>query len=294
LAKEHDTLATRLSLILTKLNNGERFTIEELSEEFNVGKRTLQRDIKERLSYLPIKKDGTYYFLEEYYLGKLNFNDIKNFAALSGIKHLFPSLEENFLKSVLDDVVKSAYLIKGHNYIDTSSMKELFKTLEAAILGRKQVNFTYKAKQRTVEPYKLLNNKGIWYLAGVEDGKLKTFSLIKISKCDISDVSFGYKDEIIQTLEKEDNIWFSSEQFEVILKIDKEVAGYFQRRKIIPNQLIVKELEDGGVLVSTMVGHFNQILPIVRYWIPNVTIVSPEGLQGQLEDGLREYLKGKY
>ena len=52
----HDTIATRLSLILTKLNNGERFTAQELSEEFNVNLRTIQRDLNERLSALPIKK----------------------------------------------------------------------------------------------------------------------------------------------------------------------------------------------------------------------------------------------
>ena len=61
-------------------------------EEFNVTKRTIQRDILERLSYLPIKRDNNFYYLEEYYLGKLNFEDIKNFAILSGIKELYPSL----------------------------------------------------------------------------------------------------------------------------------------------------------------------------------------------------------
>ena len=37
MTKSHDTIATRLALILTKLNNGERFTIEELADEFNIG-----------------------------------------------------------------------------------------------------------------------------------------------------------------------------------------------------------------------------------------------------------------
>lgn len=57
MATKHDTIATRLALILTKLNNGERFTIEELADEFNVNVRTIQRDLNERLSYIPIIKD---------------------------------------------------------------------------------------------------------------------------------------------------------------------------------------------------------------------------------------------
>ena len=78
MTKSHDTIATRLALILTKLNNGERFTIEELSDEFNVNVRTIQRDLNERLSYIPIVKEQGYYFMDSYTLGKLNFEDIKS------------------------------------------------------------------------------------------------------------------------------------------------------------------------------------------------------------------------
>jgi predicted DNA-binding transcriptional regulator YafY len=109
----HDTLSIRLSLILTKLNSGERFTIQELSEEFNVTKRTIQRDMNERFSYLPLKKENGYYFLEEYCLGKLNFEDIKNFATLSGIKNLYPNLTDNFIVDLLNSKINQTYLIKA-------------------------------------------------------------------------------------------------------------------------------------------------------------------------------------
>lgn len=287
---KHDKLATRLGLILTKLNNGETLSIKELAEEFGVTVRTVERDISERLSYLPLRKEGTSYSLEEFYLGKLGFKDIQNFAAISGIKELFPSLEESFLKNVLDGVVNSAYLIKGHNYTDTSEMGDEFKLFEKAINENLIIGFEYTAKQRRVEPYKLLNNKGIWYLVGIEDETLKTFSLTKIVKLVLTDEKYIYDGEIVNRLKSEDNIWFSDEQFEVVLKVDKSVASYFTRRNIIPNQVIVKNLEDGGVIVSTKVGHVNQILPIVRYWIPNIRVVSPESLQVKLESNLQEYI----
>ena len=57
--------------------------------------------------------------------------------------------------------------------------------------------------------------------------------------------------------------------------------------------MIEKELEDGGLIVSAMVGHLNQVLPIVRYWIPHIRIISPEGLQAEMESELAEYLKRK-
>ena len=290
MANKHDKLATRLGLILTKLNNGEKLHTKELAEEFGVTVRTVERDILERLSYLPLKKEGTSYYIDPFYLGKLSFSDIQNFAALSGIKELFPSMQEEFLKNILDGVVNSAYLIKGHNYTNTSKMGKEFKLFEEAINNKFVVGFEYSAKQRRVKPYKLLNNKGIWYLAGVEDGKLKTFLLTKIVNPKLTDETYTHDSEIVNRLNSEDNIWFSDKQFEVVLKVDKSVASYFTRRDIIPNQTIVKNLEDGGVIVSAKVGHVNQILPIVRYWIPNVRVVSPESLQVELEDELREYL----
>ena len=76
-----------------------------------------------------------------------------------------------------------------------------------------------------------------------------------------------------------------------ILKVSGEVAGYFQRRKLIANQKIEKDLEDGGLIISAKVGHANQVLPIVRYWIPHIQIISPEGLQAELNSALREYLQ---
>ena len=72
---EHDKLATRLSLIIYKLNQGERLTIESLANEFGVSKRTIERDIA-RFSYFDIKKEGKEFFLDEFAVGKLNFDDI--------------------------------------------------------------------------------------------------------------------------------------------------------------------------------------------------------------------------
>lgn len=77
---------------------------------------------------------------------------------------------------------------------------------------------------------------------------------------------------------------------EVVLKAEKEVADYFKRRNILPNQVLVKELEDGGVLVSTKVAFDEEILKLIRYWIPHVSVVSPVRLQRELENGLRGYL----
>lgn len=289
--KNHDKIATRLAQILNKLNSGERLDVEELVEEFGVTKRTIQRDLNERLSYLPLKKENNLYYLEEYYLGKLNFDDMQNFAALSGVKELFPTLQENFIKDILDSTVSKAYLIKGHNYEDMSSKTKEFKLTENAILNHTLVEFIYKDKPRRVKPYKLINSKGIWYLAGVEADILKTFSFAKIKKLVTIEIVFDVDENVVDTIKDDDNIWFSSKQIEVVLQVESEVTGYFSRRDILPNQMIVKHLADGGLLVSTKVAFEEEILKLVRYWIPHVRIISPTYLQEKLEEGLQSYLK---
>ena len=39
-----------------------------------------------------------------------------------------------------------------------------------------------------------------------------------------------------------------------------------------------------------MIAHPNQILPIVRYWIPYVRVVRPDGLQAELDAQLKAYV----
>ena len=204
---------------------------------------------------------------------------------------MYPSLQEDFLKNILDDTISKAYIIKGHNYEDVSDKTDEFKLVEESILSKTFINFTYNDKSRIVKPYKLLNTKGIWYLIATQDDEIKTFSFKKITKLEKTAQTFQIEQSIIDKINNDDNVWFSNSEIEVVLKIRKEVANYFLRRKIIPNQIVLKELDDKGLLVSCKVSFDEEILKIVRYWIPNVEIISPDYLKEKLENGLKEYLK---
>lgn len=155
--KSYDKLAHRLALILTKLNSGERFTAKELVDEFGVNLRTIQRDLNERFASLPIKKEGDYYRMEAYALGKLSFEDIKNFAALSGIRGLFPSLGDSFITEMLNNRLNPVYLIKGQGFEDLGNKAKEFEMLSSAIVNNRKVSLHYKDKIRTLNPYKLVS-----------------------------------------------------------------------------------------------------------------------------------------
>ena len=68
------------------------------------------------------------------------------------------------------------------------------------------------------------------------------------------------------------------------------MADYFKRRQLIPNQQIERELPGGDILVSATVAQADEVLPIVRYWIPHVRIQEPVEFQQQLDASLAGYL----
>ena len=188
----HDLLAQRLTQILIKLNQGEALAPAALAQEFGVNLRTIQRDLGERLGFLPLEKTDGAYRLHPSALGKLNLQDLRRFASLAGVLGLFPDLSLDFLRELFDQRIESAWLVKGPEFEDHSGQHPLFKQLEAAIVQRQPVSFVYTKTQlqdaapqaaknyEPVRPYKLVNHGGIWYLAAEHESKLKAFALGKI------------------------------------------------------------------------------------------------------------------
>ena len=287
---EHDKTAVRLTEILKMFNEGEKLDPKELALKFNVTVRTIQRDLLERFAYLPLRKDGNLFYLESFYLGKLNLKDVERFACLSGIKALFPKLKDDFLRELFDSRISQAYLVKGHHYEDLSKKSHEFKQLEQAILQHRIIQFEYKDKIYRAESYKLVNHKAIWYLAAKVENVLKAFCFTQMKGIVIECDTFKPDAVTHQIIEQEDSIWFAENKREVVLKIDSSVAQYFKRRDLLPNQQIDKTLEDGSLIVSSRIAHNHQILPLIRYWLPHVQVISPNELRHTLFQGLRDYL----
>lgn len=294
----HDKLVVRLAQILIKFNRGETLDPVDLATEFDVNIRTIQRDLNERFAYLPVNKIDGKYSLEQSFLGKLSTRDIERFAQLAGIHGLFPTLSDGFLREIFDSQAEKFFLVKGHNYENLDGKESDFRILEEAIIKRTKISFRYHKQNelkfyRDIAPYRLINNKGVWYLAGLDGEKLKTFSFKLLEAPISSEETFELNADILELLDTDDSVWIGAEKQEVILKISSTIAEYFKRRKLIANQVIEIQLKNGDIIVSTKIAHPNQIIPIVRYWIPHIRIISPERMQIELEADLNRYLATK-
>lgn len=290
----HDLLAWRLTAILQKLNEGARLNVDELAAEFSVHRRTIQRDLLERFAFLPLEKVDGLFALDPAYLGRLTFRDVERFARLAGLSGLFPVLDAQFFRDLFDSRLQDTLDVQGPSYEDLRCRQDDFRRLQHAIGERRLVRFSYlkNEKPRGVEvaPYRLINHNGVWYLAATDNGQPKAYSFSKIRALEVLEGTYKPDAAIRAMLDAEDSVWLNEKKTEVVLTVAPQVAVYFQRRKLIAQQVIEKELEDGGLIVSGKFAHPNQILPIVRYWIPNLRIVSPESWQTELDESLHNYL----
>lgn len=294
-ASTHERLAERLASILTKLNIGHQLSVQELAREFQVSTRTIERDFDRLNSYLPLIQDAQTkkFYLESSYLGRFKLRDIKNFAQLSGINDLYPSLDISFLRELFDNRASLVFSAKGYNFEDATQYAEHFKTLTGSIQKRQQIALFYRGQIRVVKPYRLIHHMGNWYLAAVRKQKLRVYRLGRIEKiiCSRRLSQFEHNQAVLQQLKDEDGIWFQHEKQEVILSVHPDVAIYFKQRRIFPEQAILNESETGELVISCQIRHQKQLNPLVRYWIPYLKILEPAHLQQELDDGLQGYLK---
>lgn len=289
------TVANRITKLLCLLNDGQSLNLNALACEYGVSKRTLQRDLsnlREVLPMLDLNQHGEY-TLPQQKFGQLNLNDIRHFAMLMGVKDIFPNMDRHFLRHILDKNAIEVFETKGQFNEDVSQYGNLFEELRHAILNKYRVTIYYKGKYRLVDPYKLIHHRNCWYLAAVNDGLLKAYRLSFLSFLTVHDNQpcFECEEKFIEQLKNEQSIWFGEDKKEAVLQIHSDVADHFQKRTLLPDQQILKVLDDGSLLVSCRYVSDVQILSLIRYWIPHIRVVSPITLQNELINSLNHYLK---
>ena len=113
---------------------------------------------------------------------------------------------------------------------------------------------------------------------------------ILIKRIKIKGDTFTANVEFLKRIEKNDTNWFSDVKFKVTLEIKNEAMEYFKRKEFLPNYEVVQEEED-KIIISTEVAYDDEILRVVKYWLPFIKIVEPLNLRDKFENLLRGYLK---
>jgi len=286
-----EKLARRLSHILALLHQGDAIDKHELAQIFGVDVRTIERDLGERLvGFVERNGDGLWQ-LAKSARSTIPAMHLHGYAQLIGTANVFPDTSLSYLLSQLETPEPQRTLrVQSMPHEDLRELSPHFARLQAAIEQHCECSFIYKAKPRHAQPYRLIHKNGVWYLAAEEAGRLKNFSIALIADLQVHEARrFTPKLAHQRYIDSKDDIWFTEDSTEVLLRVAPSIAHYFTRRALLPQQQQRLD-EDGSLLVTSQINHINQLLPVVRYWLPHIRIIRPVKWQQDLEVQLRDYL----
>ena len=296
---DYDTKLFRRTQIIAKLYNGAKLTHKELAEEFNVSTKTIQRDFTALVTLYPIYKDGHSWKIEDNYEfeEQLSVQDDLTLKLLLQASKSFDKSFQNSSSKLLSRISEnlSSPIYTKIELENISNKLNEVSLIEEAINQSKQISFTYLKDddyfEMTIDPYKIVNFDGFWYLVGKRKGNLRRYYLQNVFDVAIEDTTFRKSKKIEKLINNAINIWFDEHNsFEVKLLIDKSITKYFQRKPISKTQRYIGLDEEENMIVTPQATHENEIFPIIKYWLPNIKILEPKEMNEKVKKDIQEFL----
>ncbi len=296
---DYDKILTRLTIILSRLNDGEALSVKALAEEFNKSDRTIQRDFNERLTSFPIYQEKKKWKMQDGFRVE-KIKELEDELILDIMEKITESIGGKFAtksKQLLSKIKNEDFspIYTKLNIEDISDKFSEIQLLESAIREKVEVTCTYNDEthppyQTTLQPLKITNYEGFWYLIALKKDALKKYYLKNISQVKLTDTPFTTDNKLETLLDNSLSIWFQkdNEPFAVKLYADKWAAKYFKRRPL-PTQSIDSLNHDGTMEFSVTITHEMEILPIVKYWIPHLYVLEPEWVREMIASDIDEY-----
>ena len=296
---DYDKILYRLTSILSRLYQGELLESKDLTDEYSVSLRTIQRDFKERLVSFPIFYENKQWQMEKGF--KLDKSlSIKDTITLDILEDFSKSLGDSFhsqSSNILNKLKNRKYspIFTKLNMEDISDEFESMIAYEEAILSKNSIKIKYstdkKVSEVKINPIKIVNFEGLWYLVATdENNKLKSYYLKNATLIKVYKSTFIISEEVENILNNAISIWFSdNEPFEVIMEIDNHVAKFFQQKPISITQTILSH-DDTKMTISVMATSDFEIIPIVKSWIPFIKVTSPTRIQDKVKEEASKFL----
>ncbi len=253
---------------------GEVLSPEQLVADYQVSEKTLRRDFNERLVNTPIIRTNEGYRLDPIIRsqGNLNINKVMYDIGLSELLPKHYKLNGH-----------APVLFKNPRSERTDKFDALFKQLTEVIAAQVVIDLNYNEKPfESVHCYRLVNDRGIWYLAATYSDQLHSYRLRNISQIHLREDKYKPSQKVHEEIHRQGMEWLTPDNAEVLVQVDRDVAPRFLEGTILPHQQLLKELSDGSLLVSSRVSRLSDILPLLKSWIPQVEVLSPVSLKLEL------------
>ena len=294
----------RLEQIISRLSHGEYLGTPMMMEQFGATKKIILNDMNHYI--LPYFSEKIHY---DYTLKKYRAD--YNFLSTTLL-----SAKELAILCVLQNKAGDKYSDKGFDDLTHTLFEKLENALEdglyksgaieqidefkAEIIAiknsidrRVKIRCIYNNKEREIEPISILNLEGFWYLALIEEGRVKTFHLNSIKDIEILHENSNIDTTLLEKFDKAINAYYKVQNtpIEIELFLDKEVAKYFQRLPISKSQRVMREYEDGSVDIALEVSDFMEIIPTIQRYAPHIGVISPEELRERVRENFIKYIE---
>ncbi len=299
---DYDKILTRLTVILSRLNDGEALSVKALAEEFNVSDRTIQRDFNERLISFPVYQEKKKWKMQDGFRLEKS-SSVEEAVVLDIMEKLMEGAGRQFSTKAnkLLSKIKNETLNPIYAKLDIEDIGDKLKEvqeLEIAITNKKQIKCNYDfegyRKALDLKPLKIANYEGFWYLIALDSRNdiLKKYYLKNIKNIQLLDKTFKSTAKLDKLLDNSISIWFQQdiEPYRVVLNISSDVAKYFKRKPISKSQITEAIYDDGSMDVSLEITNDMEIIPFIKYWIPHVRVLEPRSVKETIEEDLKIYL----
>lgn len=301
----------RVLNILNRLNAGP-VRIADLSAEFDVSARSIQRDL-ERINltgfHLDTPRRGVYTFAEGVSLKSFNLSSeqlsvlvlMSEMAGGMGgaIKEAFDKVFARATSAAAED---SPFYAVGPRSLNPLT-RRFYEDITFAIEHHKKLRVRYAstggARERVLCPVKIIASESFFYMmAAVDGGKpvmFQKFRVDRIKRLEILPEEFpppppGLIKRIIGAAT---TIWGVNEgkKIKVELKAGGAAADFLRSKEILPGQKISRPAADGSITVKAVIHHPMEVVPLVLHWMPEITITAPADLSAEVKHRVDAYLR---
>ena len=307
----------RLNALLIHLQGKPRVPIGELEDRFEVGRRTIFRDIRSLIDAgVPIGGDAGegYFIVDGYHLPPVVFNKEEASAILMGAKFIERSADTQ----TIDTFNKAMYKIKAVlKYSDKEFLDNLedriairpspvpmqkpdshLAEIQLAIATNRVISMTYyshyndSTTEREVEPLGMVFYSSRWHLIAycrLRDD-LRDFRTDRIQKVNVLPEEFD-PDRHPNYLEFLSVALLGTDAKEAVIRTSAMVARFMGEQKYYMGFAEEKKLEDGRYEMKFVTPRYDYFAHWLMMYGNQVEIISPSELQGKAATMAKELLE---
>ncbi len=283
-------------------------------EEFNCSYKTLERylkDIENSFSnIITIKKSNKNYYklvkasdiIREFL--QLEDSDISLVYEWLKEGEIYHDLEEKTKKALekVSNSKKEIMLFKSYPFEEFKSKKykDIFDELKVAVKNSEYRDIFLKyngiKSYKDAKCLKLVFVDNNWYIA-IEDknSKLKFLrisfiqNIKKVRDYSYQKSTFEKYNTFFKTFQNAMTL-YGVERKKAILQTTPKIAKYFKKdmKKFFPSQEFIEELDDGSIRFSLLYTQPLEILPFIKRWLPDMSVIEPKELKKQYERDIKK------